>query len=62
LQGNAVFVVDGTRVRKRDVKVGIRGTRTVEVLSDLADGERVASPAATELKDGSRVRIIAARP
>jgi hypothetical protein len=27
------------------------------VLSGLADGERVASPAATELKDGARVRI-----
>ena len=27
LQGNAVFVVEGTRVRKRDVTVGIRGTR-----------------------------------
>lgn len=59
LQGNTVFVVDGTRARKRDVKVGIRGIRMVEILSGLADGERVASPSAADLKDGARVRILA---
>ena len=57
LQGSAVFVLDGARARKREVKIGIRGTRSVEVLSGLADGERVASPAATELGDGARVRV-----
>jgi len=62
LQGNAVFVLDDGRAHKRDVTVGIRGTRTVEILGGLADGERVASPAATELKDGARVRITTATP
>jgi multidrug efflux pump subunit AcrA (membrane-fusion protein) len=62
LQGNAVFVLDGGTARKREVKIGIRGTRTVEVLSGLADGERVASPAATDLKDGARIRIVDAGP
>jgi RND family efflux transporter MFP subunit len=62
LQGNAVFVLDGAHVHKREVKIGIRGTRQVEVLSGLADGERVASPAATDLKDGARVRVVAAQP
>jgi RND family efflux transporter MFP subunit len=57
LQGNAVFVLDGSNARKREVKVGIRGTRSVEVLTGLADGERVASPAATDLNDGARVRV-----
>lgn len=57
LQGNALFVLDGSHARKRAVTVGIRGTRLVEVLSGLADGEQVASPAPTELKDGARVRI-----
>ena len=57
LQGNAVFMLDGAIVRKREVTVGIRGTRSVEILSGLADGERVASPAATELTDGARVRL-----
>lgn len=58
LQGSAVFAIDGTRVRKHEVKVGIRGARAVEVLSGLKDGERIASPA-TDLKDGARVRIVA---
>jgi len=62
LQGNAVFVLDGSHVRKREVKIGIRGTRQVEVLSGLADGERVAAPAATDLRDGDRVRVIDTRP
>jgi RND family efflux transporter MFP subunit len=62
IQGNAVFVVDGSRVRKREVEVGIRGTRQVEILSGLKDGEPVASPAPTGLKDGARVRVIAAGP
>jgi RND family efflux transporter MFP subunit len=62
LQGNAVFVLDGRSARKREVKLGIRGTRSVEVLSGLADGERVASPAATDLTDGARVRIVDAVP
>jgi RND family efflux transporter MFP subunit len=60
VQGNAVFVLDGTQVSKRAVKIGIRGTRSVEILSGLKDGERVASPAATDLKDRDRVRVIAA--
>jgi multidrug efflux pump subunit AcrA (membrane-fusion protein) len=57
LRGNAVFVIDGDRVRRREVTVGIRGTRAVEILSGLPDGERVASPAATDLADGARVRV-----
>jgi RND family efflux transporter MFP subunit len=60
VRGNLVFVIDGAHVRRRDVKIGIRGTRNTEILSGLDEGERVASPAATELKDRSRVRIIEA--
>ena len=58
VRGSLVFVIDGSRVSKRDVKIGIRGTRNTEILSGLDEGERVASPAATELKDRSRVRVI----
>ena len=57
IQGNAVFVIEGAHVRRREVKIGIRGTRNVEILSGLTEGERVASSAATDLKDGSRVRV-----
>ncbi len=57
VQGTAVFVVDGDRVQRRNVEIGIRGTRAVEILSGLKDDERVASPAATDLADGRRVRV-----
>jgi len=60
LQGDSVFVIDGRHARKRTVKIGIRGTRMVEVLSGLKDGERVASPAPVGLADGARVHLTAA--
>jgi RND family efflux transporter MFP subunit len=60
VQGNAVFVVDGSRIKKRAVTIGIRGTRAVEVLDGLKEGERVASPATEALTDGARVRVQAA--
>jgi RND family efflux transporter MFP subunit len=60
LQGSAVFVVQGRHVSRREVAVGIRGTRQIEVVSGLQEGERVASPAPMDLKDGDRVRVIEA--
>ena len=62
LQGNAVFVVQGSRVRKQEVQIGIRGAREVEVLAGVKEGERVASPAPTGLGDGARVWIVAGAP
>lgn len=59
VQGDAVFVLDGSHVRKRAVQIGIRGTRQVEVLSGLKEGETVASPAPTGLADGAHVRVVA---
>jgi RND family efflux transporter MFP subunit len=58
IQASAVYVIDGSRLRRREVKVGIRGTRSVEIRAGLADGERVASPALPEFRDGMRVRVI----
>ena len=55
---NAVFIVDGVRARKRTVTIGIRGTRAMEILDGLKDGERVVSPAPADLKDGARLRVI----
>jgi RND family efflux transporter MFP subunit len=57
VQDNAVFVVDGVRARKRAVTIGIRGTRSVEVIDGLKDGERIVSPAPSGLKDGARLRV-----
>lgn len=59
LQNNTVFVIEGNRVRKRKVMIGIRGTREVEVLSGLKAGERLVSPAPLDLRNGARVRVVA---
>jgi RND family efflux transporter MFP subunit len=58
VQGTTIFVVDGNRAYKRKVEIGIRGTRAVEVLSGLSEGDRVAAPYSADLVDGARVRVI----
>jgi RND family efflux transporter MFP subunit len=58
VQGQQVLVVEGNRVRRRAVEIGIRGTRNIEVLSGLREGERIASPAPVNVADGARVRVI----
>jgi RND family efflux transporter MFP subunit len=58
IQGNSLFVISEGRAHQRKVEVGIRGTRAVEILSGLAEGKAVASPAPAELRDGGRVRVI----
>ena len=59
VQEGMVFVIDGSRLRRRPVTLGIRGARAVEVASGLKDGERVASPAPTGAADGQHVRVVA---
>jgi RND family efflux transporter MFP subunit len=61
VQASHVFIVDGNRIRQRQVELGIRGTRAVEVVSGLKEGERVASPAPMGAVDGQRVHLIAPR-
>lgn len=54
--GNAVYVIDGDRARRRDVTVGIRGTRAVEILSGVGENERVAAPLPSDAGASFRVR------
>lgn len=57
VQGTVVYVLNGDRVHKREVKVGIRGARSVEILSGLDEGDRVVAPASAGLADGVAVRV-----
>ena len=58
-----VQVVENGRVRRQRVKLGVAGTRMVEVIEGLALGQAVVAPANAALKDGARVRLAGeARP
>ncbi|MDC7983167.1 efflux RND transporter periplasmic adaptor subunit, partial [Rhodoplanes sp. TEM] len=48
VQDGAVFVLDGDRVRRRPIGIGIRGTRGIEILSGLDEGAMVVSPLPAE--------------
>lgn len=52
-----VFVIEDGRARRRDVRVGIRGTSATEVLSGLDDKARIITPYPVDLADGNRVVI-----
>lgn len=56
LLGDAIFVVEGAAARRRELAIGIRGTSDVEVLSGLAENERIIAPYPEKLADGARVR------
>ena len=56
VQGNAVFILDGERARRRELTIGIRGTADVEVPSGLPEQARVITPFPDKLGDGARVR------
>jgi RND family efflux transporter MFP subunit len=58
VQASSVLVVDGNRVRRRQIEIGIRGARGVEVLSGLSENDRIASPAPQGVADGARVRVV----
>lgn len=53
---NSLFAIEDGRARLRKVEIGIRGTGFVEILQGASEGEAVASPATTNIKNGSRVR------
>ena len=60
VSGKVVFVVDGSRVRKTEIGIGLRGTRMIEVVSGLDETSRIVSPASDSLRDGQSVRVSAA--
>ena len=55
--GNAVQVVADGRAQRVPVRVGIRGSRNVEIIGNVSKGTQVLSPARPDLADGASVRI-----
>ena len=54
--GDMVQVVSDGTIAQVPVKVGIRGSRNVEIIGDVARGTAVLSPIRTDLAEGTRVR------
>lgn len=59
---NNLLVIGDNRVHSRKVEIGIRGTGLVEVVSGATEGELVASPATTNIRNGARVRPVLTEP
>jgi membrane fusion protein, multidrug efflux system len=60
--GGAVQRVADGRIVRTEVKTGVRGARLVEIVSGLAEGAQVVSPARGDLKEGARVSARAGAP
>ncbi len=55
-----VLAVDGWRARRQPVKLGLKGDGRIEVLEGVAPGDRLISATNGMVRDGQRVRAIAA--
>lgn len=56
VSGDAVQTVNNGKLERVPVRVGIRGSRSVEVIGDVSRGMAVLSPARSDLAEGTRVR------
>jgi len=57
VSGNAVQIVEDGKVHRVPLRVGIRGSRNVEIIGNVSQGTPVLSPGRPDLADGARVRI-----
>nr|WP_201751925.1 efflux RND transporter periplasmic adaptor subunit [Microvirga arsenatis] len=55
LRGSALFVAQDGIARRREVKLGIRGAGSTQILEGLSEAERVIAPFPDDLADGARV-------
>jgi HlyD family secretion protein len=53
-----VFLVDGGRLRRREIRIGLSNATEVEVLSGVQEGDTLALPGAAPLRDNIAVRVL----
>jgi hypothetical protein len=54
--GNAIEAVNNGKIERMPVRVGIRGSRNVEIIGDVSRGMAVLSPFRPDLADGTLVK------
>lgn len=52
-----VYVLDGSRARRREVRIGLLGLTEAEVVSGVGERDTVILPGSVPLEDGIRVRV-----
>ena len=55
--GDIVQIVRNGAIERVPVRVGVRGSRNVEIIGDVMRGMAVLSPARVDLADGTKVRV-----
>src|SRR5262249_20518586 len=55
--GDLVQVVRNGAIARVPIRVGVRGSRNVEIVGNISDGMAVLSPARMDLADGTKVRV-----
>ncbi|MEO6378239.1 MAG: hypothetical protein ABIO37_09470, partial [Caulobacteraceae bacterium] len=61
--GSAVaYVIDGGKVQRRAVRLGAHSAEGQVVLAGLRPGEQVAVGGLERLRDGTKIKITAAKP
>lgn len=60
--GDAVETVSNGRIERVPVRVGIRGSRNVEIIGDVSRGMAVLSPFRPDLADGTLVKTERSKP
>lgn len=62
VQSGAVFLYEDGRLRRREVKTGVRGARGVEILAGVEPQDRVVALARPDYRDGMRARLAPGAP
>jgi RND family efflux transporter MFP subunit len=58
VEGNGVYIVgEAGHAHRRELEIGIRGTREIEVLSGIDEDDRVIAPFPPDLRDGTPVKL-----
>ncbi|KRT76860.1 MAG: hypothetical protein XU14_C0027G0001, partial [Armatimonadetes bacterium CSP1-3] len=56
-----VFLIEGGRLRRRDVRTGAGNDEFIVILDGLKEGDLVAVGEPARLRDGLKVRVVAVR-